>query len=196
MKAVIFDLNGVFLKSEFLSDRMQKSYGVKTEDFLPALKEIMGKARMPGVDDSYALWKPYLTEWGVEITQKEFFQFWFSGESLAQELVDYASQLRENDLEVFILSNNFRERTEFYREHFPELFEAVNNAYFSWETGFVKPDEEAFRNILEKNDLNPEDCVYFDDSSSNVATANLLGIHAQKYEGLEKTKATIEALLQ
>ena len=61
-KAVIFDLNGVFLLSEPLSSRFEEKFDVAKDLFLPALKEIMVVVRQP---DAQALLKLYLDQWQV-----------------------------------------------------------------------------------------------------------------------------------
>ncbi|PIN75197.1 hypothetical protein COV17_04120 [Candidatus Woesearchaeota archaeon CG10_big_fil_rev_8_21_14_0_10_36_11] len=194
IEAIIFDLNGVFIEREFVSDTIEREYGVDSELFMAALKDVMPKVRKPNAPSSYELWKPYLDKWNIKLTEDEFFDFWFSREHVVQELFNYSRELREEGVKVFILSNNFRERTTYYREHFPELFDAVDRAYFSWETGFVKPDERAFKNILEENGLEAENCVYFDDSQRNIDVAKRLRMHAELYKDIETTKKIVEEL--
>jgi len=104
--------------------------------------------------------------------------------------------LKSKQVKVFLLSNNFKERTTYYREHFPRLFRTVNKAYFSWETGFVKPDRKAYFSICKENKLQPEECIYFDDSEQNVGVAVSLGMHAEQWQGLTRAKKTIDALLE
>jgi len=94
-------------------------------------------------------------------------------------------------MKIFILSNNFKERTTYYREHFSQIFKAVDKAYFSWENGLVKPDERAFMNILQENKLPAPQVVYFDDSEKNIAVAKKIGIQAYKYENLTETKRIV-----
>ena len=192
IKGIIFDLNGVFLQSELLSERVKGTYGVKTEDFVLALKSVMEVVRKPDTPNAYELWKPYFQKWGLNLKEQEFFDFWFSGETLVPGLVEYAGELKEKGCKVFILSNNFRERTEYYRQHFPDLFKIFDGAYFSWETGFVKPQEEAYLNILKINNLEPDECVYFDDSEKNIEVARKLGIRSEIYKDLETIKRMIE----
>lgn len=195
-KAVIFDLNGVFLQSEFLSDRWHRQYPqVSADEFVGALKEVLAIARQPGVSSAFKLWEPHLKKWQIEISENDFWHFWFSGEHLVPELLDYAKKLRQKGVKVFILSNNFRERTGYYRENFPEIFSAVDNAYFSWETGFVKPDPSAFLNVLEKNNLRPEEAIFFDDQDKNLSSASALGINAVKFQNLEQLEEDLKHLL-
>lgn len=53
IKAVIFDLNGVFIQSPKLSDRYKEQFGVPIEEFLPVLNEILNKARLPKAGNSF-----------------------------------------------------------------------------------------------------------------------------------------------
>lgn len=195
IKAIIYDLNGVFLESENLHARVAERYKVDGQVFLDNLKEVLAVARKPGCEDSWELWEPRLKKMGTNVTCEDFFNFWFSGESVVHPLVEYAASQREKGLRVFILSNNFKERTEFYRGNFPEIFNAIDKAYFSWETGRVKPDVSAWKGILDEHGLVGEECIYFDDSLKNIAAAESLGIYAYIYEDLDKVKQTITGLI-
>ncbi len=188
IKAVIFDLNGVFLKSEMLSHRFQKDFGIDSQEFISALSEIMDKVRKPNAPAHFSLWKKYFKKWSLNLNENEFFQYWFSGEKIIEELLNFAKKLKSNKIKVFVLSNNFKERTTYYRQHFPKIFTVIDKAYFSWETGFVKPDEKAFMNILKENKLQAQETLYFDDSEKNITVAKRLGFHAYKYENLPETK--------
>lgn len=125
------------------------------------------------------------------MSEKGFFDFWFSGEYLVPELIKYAQELRNGGVKVFILSNNFKERTEYYRKNFPQIFQCVDKAYFSWETGFVKPSIESLQLVLSENSLKPEDCIYFDDSDDNIKIAQDLGISAQKWTNIDDAKKSV-----
>ena len=107
-KTVIFDLNGVFLQSEPLSKRFEEKFGVTKDQFLPALKEIMAVVRKPNAPAAFTLWKPYLDQWQVSLSEQQFFDFWFSGEYLVPELVEYAQELKNGGVKVFLLSNKNR----------------------------------------------------------------------------------------
>lgn len=196
IKAVIFDLNGVFLGGDLLSTRFERDFSVKAGDFISALKRIMPIVRKPKAPSCFLLFKPYLDQWELNLNKQEFFQYWFSGEHPIIELIAYAKSLQQKGIKVFTLSNNFKERTKYYRKHLPDIFASVDKAYFSWETGLVKPDERAFLLILRENRLKPEECAYFDDDAENVAVAERIGIKAFHYNGFEEAKAVLEELLK
>lgn len=192
IKAIIFDLNGVFIRSPYLSDRVKDKFGVLTEEFLPVLKEIMDKVRKPDAGDALSYWEPYLEKWGIKSNKEKFLNFWFSGEKELVEMIRLARELKDKGVKLFILSNNFKERSEYYKKHFPFLDELFIKVYYSWQTGFIKPDPMAYKNLLEENKLKPEECIYFDDSEKNVEVASSLGVKAFLFKNAQATKETIK----
>lgn len=193
IKAVIFDLNGIFVMGEYFSSRIEALYGVPADDFYKVLKKVMARVRKKNVKDSFRLWKPHLKHFKIPLNREAFFNLWFSGEYLNSEAINYSKKLKSLGIKVFILSNNFKERVEYYRQHFPELFKSTNKVYFSCETGYVKPDPQAYKQILRENGLKPQECLYLDDSEQNVLAARKLGIHAQKFQGLKEARKYIES---
>ncbi|MFA6602412.1 MAG: HAD family phosphatase [Candidatus Shapirobacteria bacterium] len=184
-EAVIFDLNGVFLQSRPLSTRVSEKFRVDPDQLFSKLKTILKEVRTPG-EKPDEIWNPILQM--LNITRNEFFSFWFSGETLNPDLLDFARELQTQGIKIFILSNNFAHRTEYYRRHYPEMFTLFNGVYFSWETGFVKPDIRAYQKLLSDHQLLPANCVYFDDSPENISVAGSLGIRSHLYTGLPNAR--------
>jgi HAD superfamily hydrolase (TIGR01509 family) len=191
MKAVIFDLNGVFILSPKLSDRFAYDFNVPNEVFLPALKAVMAQVRLPNAPTLYSCWEPYFKEWGVRLDEAGLAEYWFSAEIENAEMVAVARELKARGVRLFILSNNLRERSAYYDSHFPFLNELFEKCYFSWKTGFIKPDTQAFTLVLLENNLEPTDCVYFDDSKENVEVATSLGITCYVFAGVDQVRQLV-----
>lgn len=189
IKAIIFDLNGIFIKSQPLSQRVEEKFGIDKDIFWNKFKDVIQVARTVHQRSS-DLWQPIASLLSLNID--DFLKFWFSGEIIDYDMLDFAKSLKNQGFEIFILSNNLKERTEYYRQNFSELFEPFEDVYFSWETDFVKPDPKAFENVLKTNNLKPSECIYFDDSLKNVDTANNLGIHSCLFKSLKDTKEFIQ----
>src|SRR5581483_8648250 len=134
-----------------------------------------------------------LKEWGVKLSEQEFWGYWFKAEKVSDRMVSFAKELRSKGIKVFILSNNFRERAEYYG-HYPWVHDAVDKIYFSWQTGFVKPDPKAWTSILLEHSLKPEECVYFDDQDKNLKAADGVGIKAFMFTNEEELEKTIRNL--
>ena len=192
IKAIIFDLNGVFILSPYLSDRFEEKFGVYAKEFLPALKEIMAKVRKPNAGGAFNYWRPYLEKWGVDLTKEEFFDFLFCGGKEDSKMVELVKKIKKKNVKLFILSNNFKERADYYKQKFPFLEEIFDKIYYSWQTGFVKPNPEAYKKVLSDNDLQPKECLYFDDSKENIKASNALGISSFLFEGSDQAEKILK----
>lgn len=182
MKAIIFDLNGVFIISPKLSERFKDDFGISLEIFMPALQDVMDKVRQPGAKDVFYYWESYFRKWGIDFTETEFQGYCFKAEKPDDYLVGLAKKLKEKGYKLFILSNNFRGRADYYSKNFRFMDEVFEKVYYSWQTGYTKPDKAAWQLILEENHLKPEDCLYFDDSKKNIEAARFLGIDARIFD--------------
>ncbi|HEY9480797.1 MAG TPA: HAD-IA family hydrolase [Candidatus Paceibacterota bacterium] len=194
LKAAIFDLNGIFLQSPKLSDRFQSDFGIPVATFLPKLSSIMDAARKPNAGNSFKLWEPALKEWRVSISESEFWDYWFKAEKVSESMVSFAKELRTKGIKVFILSNNFKERAEYY-DHYPWVHDAVDKIFFSWQTGFVKPDTRAWTSILEEHGLKADQCVYFDDQEKNLKAAESVGIKSYMFTDEKDLERIVRGLL-
>ncbi len=55
-----------------------------------------------------------------------------------------------------------------------------------------KPDLELYKYVLNAMDFEPEEVVFIDDRIENVYCANMVGMHAFKFNGAKKLKEIIE----
>ncbi len=195
IKAVIFDLNGIFMQAAKLGNRLEKDFGVKKKLFLPKLHEIMHQVRKPGAKSAFSYWKTALKEWGLNFNEKDFWNYWFGGEEVSKKMVSFAKNLRAKGIKIFILSNNFKERSLYY-DHYPWVHEAVDKTYFSWQTSFVKPDIRAWQLILSENNLKSEECIYFDDQERNLKASESVGIKSFLFTNEEELEKIVNEYLR
>ncbi len=195
IKAIIFDLNGVFIQSPKLSDRYHEKFSVPIPEFMSALKNALDKARLPNAGDSFLFWKPHLEKWGVNFSREEFFDFWFSAEKENLEMIELAKKLKGQGIKIFILSNNFKERTDYYNANFHFIKEIFNQVYYSWQTGFKKSDKRAYQNLLAQNNLEPEECVFFDDKEENIKLTNTMGMPSFILKDAKNAEEIINSLI-
>jgi HAD superfamily hydrolase (TIGR01509 family) len=184
IKAAIFDLNGIFIQSPKLSERFEKDFHVDKNIFAKRLEEVMSELRKPGAKPAFEYWGPVLKEFNVTLTEEEFWNYWFLAEIPSKEMIQYATTLRSRGIKVFILSNNFRERSEFYNQY-DWIHDVVDKVYFSWQTGFIKPDVRAWRLILSENNLAASECIFFDDKEENLEAARKVGIKPYMFTNVE-----------
>lgn len=95
-------------------------------------------------------------------------------------------KLKAAGYNVYFLSNWSKwsyELLDKYRKF--DFLEKMNGGVWSWQTGCMKPNERIYRILLNKYDLNPEECVFFDDLKDNVEAANDVGIKGVLFDRLD-----------
>jgi len=194
IKSVIFDLNGIFIQSPKLSERFETDFNIPVSEFIPHLSEIMSRVRQPHAGPAFQYWKPILEKWKLNLSEQEFWDYWFSAEIVSEKMVTFSKELRAQGIKVFILSNNFKERAEYYG-HYPWMVDAIDKVYFSWQTGYIKPDTNAWLQILSENKLRAGECLYFDDQDKNLQAAESLGIRSFMFTNEAELQKVVRGLL-
>lgn len=92
-----------------------------------------------------------------------------------QENVDIAYELKEKGYHLYLLSNFHAEaiQTMFHQYHFFDIFDG---GVISAHEKVVKPDEKIYHILLERYQLNPQECIFIDDSLANTRASERLGI--------------------
>ena len=122
------------------------------------------------------------------MSKETWYTYFFPADQLVPEMVAIAQQAKTRGIKIIILSNNFRERTEYYDKQFPVLRTLADKIYYSWETGRIKPSREALELVLQDFPFPPQSFLYFDDGEENVAIAQTLGIKAYFFKSAEDVK--------
>lgn len=106
--------------------------------------------------------------------RKEFDNDWV----VDQNLVEFIKRLK-NKYKIGLLSNGGEEElTIVFRDKIDSLFDSTT---FSYDVRLVKPDEKIFQICLKKLNINPSEAILVEDSKTNIAAANKLGIQTIFY---------------
>ncbi|HVU80298.1 MAG TPA: HAD-IA family hydrolase [Candidatus Paceibacterota bacterium] len=114
----------------------------------------------------------------------------FIAERENDEVVAIVKELKERGVRLFLLSNIFIWDSAHFLRKFPSL-QLFEKCYFSSDTGLAKPSPAAYQKVLEENGLNPEDCVFFDDTRANVEGAKALGIETHVFEDVTAVRKVL-----
>lgn len=111
---------------------------------------------------------------------EEFLHEWYKKQPINRDIVGIARRLKENGYNLYVLSNMANLTYEYFK----------NEGFFALCTGIVisahehikKPDEKIYRLLLERYNLNAEECLFIDDDDSgkNYETANRIGIKGRR----------------
>ncbi len=59
----------------------------------------------------------------------------------------------------------------------------------------VKPEPQIYHTLLDRYNLQADDCVFIDDNAANIATACRLGIHGVLYDDIHNVRAQLRQFL-
>ena len=111
----------------------------------------------------------------------------FINEAEDKAMTEIVRELKERGVMLILLSNIYIWDSEHFKNKFSFL-KLFDKLYFSSDTGLAKPDPKAYEIVLKENNLAPEEVVYFDDSRSNVAAAQALGIESHLFANPQQVK--------
>lgn len=92
------------------------------------------------------------------------------------EVIDIMARLREQGHRVVVLSNTNRLHLDYWPEHYPEIAASSDFLYLSQDLGMRKPDPEIYKYVLESEEFDAADAIFFDDVEANIQAAEALGI--------------------
>lgn len=100
--------------------------------------------------------------------------------------------LRKNGYSLYYLSNWCKwHAEELIRNGKMDFLRLFDGGLFSYECGYMKPDERMYTIFLNKYSIDPNNAIFFDDKQDNIDTANKLGI-----QGILFTKETGNDILK
>lgn len=107
--------------------------------------------------------------------------------------VPWIQELKQNGYRVLVLSN-FSEKMHTDCNDVMGFLEYTDGGILSYREKLIKPDPAIYKLLLNRYHLIPEECVFLDDLSANVAAAEKLGIHGIQFTGKEDAGKHLEKL--
>ena len=121
------------------------------------------------------------------------FKDWYDILRPIEEAVEILTKLKKNGYNIYYLSNfhelAFKEVTT--KNNFFELFDG---GVVSYAEKLIKPEEEIYKLILKRYNLNPRETIFIDDTKLNVDGASKLGIKAIFLEDPKKLRENLISL--
>lgn len=180
IKAIIFDIGGVLLRTEdrssrsALEDRLGLARG--EADFL-VFDSDMGRAAQLGRVTPEELWRWLQAHLGLSNAGLVGFQrdFW-AGDRMDVALVDFVRSLRPA-YRTAVISNAQGNLPQLLSETYP-MADAFDLIVYSAAEGVMKPAPEIFLRTLDRLGCAPDEAVFIDDFAHNVEGARAVGMHA------------------
>jgi 2-haloacid dehalogenase len=107
--------------------------------------------------------------------------------------VDILKQLKQAGYPVYGLSNWSAETFPFMRARH-DFFDLFDDMVISGEVGHVKPEPEIFQILLDKIGRPAEECLFIDDSLTNIGQAQKLGFATILFQSPQQLETSLRDL--
>lgn len=190
IKNIIFDFGGVLvdwnphhLYDTYFGDKDSADWflsNICTMDW--NMQMDAGKPFEQGVAEKIAQYP----QWEKEI--RLYWERWIDmmGDTIPN-MYDWILQLKQQGYAIYGLTNWSTETFIQVKDKY-SIFQLMDGIVMSGEERVTKPDAKIYHILLNRYQLSPEECVFFDDNLNNVIAAQNIGIHAVQFQSTEQAK--------
>jgi putative hydrolase of the HAD superfamily len=189
---IVFDYGDVISKHTDALPKLAAAYGVEQAVLEPVYWAERTAYDSGGTDLEYwqnvgrALGVPVDQDFSDELTTIDV-EGWSHVEPAVIELLE---ALHEAGAALALLSNASSTFGKWVRaQEWARLFRVK---LFSGDLACMKPDAKIYRILLAELGAEPGDCIFFDDRQSNVDGARAVGMHAERWLGVETARSALE----
>jgi len=199
IKAVIFDLGGVIVRTEYQAprQRLAESFGMDYDEidkivFGGGPNSSAAKASVGEITEEehwlnvMKMLKQPASEY--ERIRDEF----FGGDVIDHEILDFLRSIKPQ-YKVGLISNAWSGLRDYIvREKFDDVFDHM---VISAEVGVAKPDAKIYHIALEQLQVQAEEAVFVDDFIENIEACEELGMEAIHFKNAESAIQQLKELL-
>lgn len=195
IKAVIFDMGGVLLRTANTSarDTIAERFGVTRQELEAVVFSGESSIRSEqGKLSDVEHWQTVMRHFGQPVVDHiSLYNEYFSGDFIDQRLLCFAASLKPQ-YKLGLLSNAWENARPLLSERF-DFLDIFDHSIFSYEVKSRKPDPVIYHAILEMMDVQPQEAIFIDDLQENVEGAKAAGMYALRFKD---TDQVIQALTQ
>lgn len=193
IKAICFDLDGVYFTPRSFQNFKQKIKGENSDDkvnnTLYKSDEIL--AFKAGKISENAFWAFVKKELGINITSQEIFNMLRESYEINKDIAQVVKKTREKGYKTAICSNNFETRIRELQLKF-QFLDDFDTKVFSYEVGFLKPDKRIFQELVKRSGVKPEEILYSDDCEEKLTGAKEIGIQTFVFRDFDQFMAELK----
>jgi putative hydrolase of the HAD superfamily len=123
-------------------------------------------------------YRTLVTSKEVDLSFEDFVEGWNAIYGEAYPEVQSALQKLSNRILLAALTNTNELHRRVWIRKYAETLRYFDRLFISSQLGFRKPEDRAFKYVLEECQVKPRETLFFDDVIENITKAHDLGIHA------------------
>lgn len=184
-KVLLLDIGGVLVDLDW--DLVSQSLNELAEESLPDIRSFLGcstgihRELMIGKCSFDAFASFFSEQLQINCSVDRFRKLWESSLKLKPVAVAFMESIPK-DVRIVLFSDTDPVHASYQLEKLG-LGRFIDKAVFSYETGFLKPEDGAFEAVLRVVDASPSECIFLDDKLPNVKAALKYGIRGKHFEG-------------
>lgn len=194
IKAIIFDIGGVLIRTEDRTHRnqLEKRLGLEHgESEILVFNGEMGRKAQLGEITSAELYRWIQAHLGLdEQGIKRFKEEFWAGDRLDKSLVSYITSLKSN-YTTCVISNFMDALPTMLKTEYPAA-DAFHFTVVSAHVGIMKPRAEIFEYTLRLLNCRPEETIFIDDFEHNIVGCQNIGMHGIHFHPNLDLKALLE----
>lgn len=110
---------------------------------------------------------------------------------IIKETVDYIYTLKDKGYKLYLLTN-ITDGSYAYINEKLNIKELFDGGVYSFKEHMVKPNHDFYNLLIQRYNLNKEECIFFDDIEKNIKAGLEVGIKSIKYTSIEDIKNNLE----
>ena len=198
IRAVIWDLGGVLLRTEDTAPREQVAnrLGMSVRELSAVIFESeTSRQAERGEITVEAHYEFIASELGIASADiPGLFDEFFGGDRMDPVLKAFICSLRPR-YQCGLLSNAWGSLRQFLEDSHADLLSCFDVVIISAEAGMRKPDARIFQLALEQLDIAPDEAVFIDDLEVNATAAREYGLHAIHFKSPKQAMDALQTLL-
>jgi len=213
IKHFIFDFGGVLIEKTFVLKNLfaiiehDLKINIPDKDVDPYLRKLRRRLSSGIISAREFLeiilnkfFYPYQKEGGSlppkKVNIEYYLELWFNLYTqvthISSDMAEIVERLHAAGFTVSLMSNTYDIHAK--SNELRGFYDMFDNIFLSNEIGYIKPDMEKYKHVLNKLETKPKKCVFIDDKIRNLIPARELGIIVIRFESFEKFKRQLNDL--
>ncbi len=175
IKNIVFDIGGVIWKGNHsiifektdLNDKEKEE--LEEKYFKPWLKVDLGEETVVERFSSCTF------SFKIDEKTKDKLIHFYKYREFNEEIIKLMHELKDNDYNIYILSNNNKESIKYLKSLNKLNF--LNGWILSCDVHEMKPGKEIYEILFDKYNLKPSECYFIDDKGKNIKEGKNLGMY-------------------
>ena len=196
IRAVLFDLGGVIVRTEYQAPRqhLAERLGMEYDDLVKIVFDSdSGYQASIGAIPPEAHWDWVIKRLKRPASELESIRHeFFAGDIIDRTLLDFLRSLR-GTYKTGLISNAWGDLREYLLRE--KIDDAFDHMIISAEVGAVKPEAKIYQTALEQVGVKPKEMVFVDDFAVNIVGCEKIGIQGILFKDPDTTIRQLKALL-